>query len=74
MISNFVYIIVIETNFNAENSIKVSFIKKLIDQVRFLIKEIVGLEHFRSISYHDFRSLSSVKNARLLIKLRRSRN
>ena len=52
-----VYIILIETNFETANSMKISFIKKTIDQIRFLIKEIFSLERFRNISYHDFKSL-----------------
>ena len=47
---------------------------KKIDQIRFSVKEISGLEHFRSTFYHGFGSLSLVLNARLLIKLRRFRN
>ena len=63
-----VYIIVIETNFKAENSIKNLFIKKTIDQIRFPIKEIISLEHFRSIFYHNFRSLLWVRKQKLADK------
>ena len=73
-LTSLVYIIVIETIFKAGNSIKIFFIKETIDQIRFSIKEIFSLKHFRSIFYHDFRSLSRIRNARLLIKLRRLRN
>ena len=36
---------------------KIFLVKKTIDQIRFSIKEILSLGHFRSIFYHDFRSL-----------------
>ena len=65
---------VIETNFKAGNSIKILFLKKGIDQIRFSMKKKFSLEHFRSIFHHDFRSLSWVRNTRLLIKLRRIRD
>ena len=57
-----VYIIVLEGNS------KTFFIKKTIDQIRFPITEIFSLEHFIGIFYHDFRSLSWIRNAMLLIK------
>ena len=34
-----------------------SFLQQTIDQIRFPIKEIFGLAHFRSIFYHGFRRL-----------------
>ena len=67
-------IIVTETIFKAGNSIKIFLINETIDQITFSIKEIFSLKHFGSIFYHDFRSLSWIRNARLLIKLRRLRN
>ena len=49
-----IYIIDIETNFKAGNSIKISFIKKTIDQIRFPINETLSLELFRSVFYRKF--------------------
>ena len=45
-LTHLVYIILIETNFETANSMKMSFVKKTIDQIRFLIKEIFSLERF----------------------------
>lgn len=69
MVSTFV----IDTNFNTGNSIKVFFIKKPIDQIRFPIREIFRLERFRSIFFRRFRHLSWLRNEKRLIKLRRLR-
>ena len=69
-----VCIIVIETNLETGNSVKIFFIKKTIDQIRFLIKWVFSLEHFKSIFSHDFRSLSWVRNEKVLIKLGSARN
>ena len=49
-----VEVVVIETNFQTGDSVKVFFIKKTIGQIMFSIKELFSLEHFRSIFYHDF--------------------
>ena len=45
--SNYIYIIVIETNFTTGNLIKIFFIKQTIDQIRLPIK-YNSLEHLRS--------------------------
>ena len=57
-----------------DNVTKDIFIKKITDQARSKIKEILPLKYFISICYHDFRSLLWVRNKALLIKLRRLRN
>ena len=53
---------------------KIFFMKKTINQIRFKIKKILSLKHLRSIFYHEFKSLLWVRNETLLIKLRRLRN
>ena len=65
------YITVIETKFKTGNLIKIVFTKKTIHQIRFPVKGILSLEHFRSIFYHDLfflrrKTASKVKKVKKL--------
>ena len=59
-----VYIIIIETNFEAGNSIKTLFIKKTIDQIRFPIKKY----WFESLQNYFFPQLSEAATGGVLYK------
>ena len=48
------FVIVIETNFETRNLIKIVLTKETVDQIRFPVKLIVSLEHFRCIFYRNF--------------------
>ena len=56
-----IYIIFIETNFKTENSIKIFFIKKTTDQIRFAFLSKRTCAHLDLKGNEKYHTLSTVK-------------
>ena len=57
-----IYIIVIETKFKTENSIKIYFIKKTINQIRFIFLSKGKCAHLNRVPKVPFRFFDKFKN------------
>ena len=56
------YIIVIETCFKIENSIKIFFIKKKIDQIRFIFVSKITCAHLDLKGNYKYHKFSAIKD------------